>query len=315
MTPSFRFGGVASTLKSTLCILCLGVGPALFAQVEPFFIKACPLWQHVDWRKGESPFPFQLSQEQVKRTIDEVVAAMNDPGFLRQALADRNAQVMANMIRHRVATICLRSLGSKPNPFASQWFLAEGICEFVRATCSYDHSDRERNQRASVQIDHATFKYIYSEEKPSAVCWGIAVCVRDLSRAAGLDCRFVNVNFRGFGSQPPKQSDRNHGIVVFTFLDGIQVPADVSSNICDFQNNHKPNPTHKVNSWNVLPRTPEAWELFLATFNPDLGQDLDISGEKQNVVRFLTLSFGEWAQHDTSNLTLLEKWLASKESG
>lgn len=145
------------------------------------------------------------------------------------------------------------------------------------------------------------------------MCWGIAVSCRDIARAAGLRCDFVNGIARGLGSVAPKQSERNHGIVVFTFAGGIEVPADVSSNICDFQNNKKPAPRQKTNSWMGLPRRPEAWELFLATFSADLGEAIQISGDTQNKHKLVSMNYSKWAMTDTTYLKSLLTWLERNE--
>jgi hypothetical protein len=285
------------------------------AQVQPVFIKSSPVWSQTDLRSRRTPFPFGLPENDVSKLIAAVIIAMNDKKFLAQAMTDRSATSIAKLIKEKVALVTKRDQGETLSEFTKQWLLAEGVCEFVRATCSYDHTDRERNQPAETQIAHNRFQYIYNMERPSAVCWGIAVSCRDIARAAGLHCDFVNGIARGLGSPAPKQSGRNHGIVVFTFAGGFEVPADVSSNICDFQDNRKPNPSQKRNSWMVLPRLPEAWELFLATFNADIGEELDISGDKQNRHKLLLMSFPKWAEVDTGYLKPLLEWLKRTEDG
>lgn len=283
------------------------------AQVQPVFIKSSPVWSNANFANGQSPFPFGIPEAEISKHIDAVVVAMNDEKFLAQAMSERTAESIASQIKARVASVTRSTQGESIPEFARQWLLAEGVCEFVRATCSYDHSDRERNQPAPTQIARNRFDYIYKMERPSAVCWGIAVSTRDIARAAGLRCDFVNGISRGLGLRAPKQTERNHGIVVFTFPGGIEVPADVSNHITDFQNNKRPAPRKKVNSWMVLPRRPEAWELFLATFSADVGEDIEISGDKQNKHKLVSMTYSQWASIDTQYLQPLLLWLQRSE--
>jgi len=285
------------------------------AQVQPVFIRSSPLWSKINLDSNQSPFPFGISEIKLDKLIDAVVLAMNEEQFIAQAMSVRSAERIANEIKAKVASVTRRTQGETVPEFVQQWLLAEGVCEFVRATCSYDHSDRERTQPPATQIARNRFDYIYQMDRPSAVCWGIAVSTRDIARAAGLRCDFVNGISRGLGAPAPKQSERNHGVVVFTFPGGVEVPADVSSHITDFQNNKRPAPRKKVNSWMVLPRRKEAWELFLATFNADVGEDIEISGDKQNKHKLLSMTYQEWARTETRNLRPLLLWLQRFEHG
>ncbi len=100
--------------------------------VEPFFITRAKIWQGIDFRNGEFPFPFDLPESDIQRAIDVVVVAIHAPDMSLSPVAERSVERIAAQIVAKVdATITALNL-PKVNSFTRQWLLAEGVCEWVR---------------------------------------------------------------------------------------------------------------------------------------------------------------------------------------
>jgi hypothetical protein len=285
--------------------------------IEPFFILRTKLWQGIDFRNGESPFPFELSENDIQRAIDAVVVAMRAPDMALPPVDERSVEHIAARIVAKVdATIAALNL-PKVNTFTRQWLVAESVCHWVQVNLRYDHPFAEylgkKGGWGGISPIEMKQKIISSEilssSRPATVCWGLAVTTRDIARAAKLRCDFTNGNYRGLGNSASKQDERNHSVVSFLFDGGFVVPADVTDVICDYQNNNKRFVNKKTNSWSILPRHSETWELYLATFNSDVGQSMTISDDKQNVHLLLQIPYSDWASRDTTYLkTLLSNY-------
>ena len=82
----------------------------------------------------------------------------------------------------------------------------------------------------------------------------------------------------------------------------MEVPADVSSAICDFGDRKVPVPAYKTHACELLPRHPQAWELMLAVVNTDIGEETEVSGDRQNVHKLLDIPYADWAAMDLASL-------------
>lgn len=281
-------------------------------QSGPVFLPQYPQFTGATFREP-SLLPFRHSQADLQRAINEVVRAVRSDDLSVNQIQPRTVESISRAVKRRVAQTLASSSQRPFTKFEEEWLLAEGVSEYVRWNIYFDDQLAAVSPGSAEQINYATSAGILGRERPGAVCWGISILVRDLARAAGLECYFVNGNSRWLGTPPPKQSDRNHGVACFVFkVDGrrYEVPSDVSI-VRGTMQNGKPlpgaaglkwNPEGKVFSQFILPRTPMQWELFLARFNSDLGPWGSISGDDQNVHLKLKMSYSKWSSVDTDYL-------------
>ena len=278
--------------------------------IEPFFIQKTKIWQGVDFKKGKSPFPFNLSERQIQRSIDLIVAAMHDPDMILPPVGQRSVESIGRNIVVKIDSIIRAQNLSKDNKFVREWLIAEGVCEWVRLNLAYDYELAADPGTGKYKYEDSLPSYIFNMKNPRAECWGVATTVRDIARAASLKCDLVNGCSYEIGKPRPDKVERNHSWVNFTLTGNIEVPADVVM-IESKEALSKPK-KQKLWSFYIMPRLSEAWEIYLATHFSNVLVGEMLSGDKQGVHTFSSITYAEWASKETGYLKPLlqqyESW-------
>ena len=174
--------------------------------------------------------------------------------------------------------------------FLTEWLMAEAICAYAISRFTYDTVQAQEGFSYLEQVRLGDPSLFLKATKPRAVCNGYARFVRDAALLAGLECRYVGGYFRQPRGETPKNA--GHGWNLFTFSNGLRVPADTTRGYSGGDQAAWSRSPRKV-GWSILPRTPRAMELFLSMYLQI--DDVETRyGDSQVGQNLLSLSKTEW---------------------
>jgi len=284
-----------------------GLSPTVNFKAPSFqdflFADKASVFQDVRITNWSEAYPFSTSVGQTDYLINSVVVSMRSKDLWFENIENPSTEKISSLIKSKVFDVLAENNGQNFNNFTKQFLLAEGICEWVRLNVEYDHSfPGSAEDTPSGSSLRATSKWIFSQSNPRALCWGFAVATRDLARASGIKACIVNGCFKNLNTT--SDPGRNHSVAAF-YLDGCTspIPADVSTARNETAPLNRGKGIHsflefpkgKICEYWVMPRRPEAWELFLSQINSAIPEgNIVVSGDNQGVIKFLVNSRNDW---------------------
>lgn len=232
---------------------------AVQTDLRPAFLPYATFFRTDRERQAGRDLELGISDSQLERLVDNTCVDV----YRSEPSSVPTVESLALSLRKTADRAILQEGIQQPSRLLRQWVSAEMICAWVVSHVDGDPELAEEKDfnRWWNGIPPAV---TLAKRPIRTICSGNALLSRDIARAMGselgLGARYIGGWLRSDDGSVPEAS--NHAWTMFTFEGGLQVPADTVSPATSRAN--RAAWRFKRGAWPILPRSREAWEVFLA---------------------------------------------------